>query len=286
MSEFNMDMFSDMWAQAKQELVGMWEGLDMIRSSALASDAIKRAAGTPENANMAEFVERSRQGGDPVVLDAVVVPPQEPQDLQQTELDLFEDSTVEESVVPVEVVETTAPQGFAPEPVAEEAQFAVLWGDAYHTKAGKDQVKLADYESDVAKYAKVGTDYFKMINPILLEVSSAFDGDEGVSKEKIHRAMLEIGAHESEGGSQLVNSDSTARGVFQVLAPTAKANAKTPYYGPKAQAIAGKTKAEVASMSSTQIKEWMRTNTKANAVMGTIELIKLSKAKGKLAQLK
>ena len=85
MSEFNMDTFTGMWSQAQQELAGMWEGLDVIRSSALASDAVKRAAGTPENATMAESIERARGGGTPVVLDPVV-----PEQIQ--ELDLLGDT--------------------------------------------------------------------------------------------------------------------------------------------------------------------------------------------------
>ena len=90
MAEFNIDTFNDMWKQAQQELNGMWEGLDTIKSAALASDSIKRAAGTPENADMAEFIERARQGGSPVVLDTPS--PVEPPPPQQQEFDLLGDT--------------------------------------------------------------------------------------------------------------------------------------------------------------------------------------------------
>ena len=62
--------FIGMWEQAKQELEGMWASLDTTKSAAQASDAIKRAAGTPENANMVKAIEESRALNTPVQLES------------------------------------------------------------------------------------------------------------------------------------------------------------------------------------------------------------------------
>jgi len=75
-------MIEEMLAQyerGKQELSGMWASIDGSMLAAKASDAIKRAAGTPENANMEQAIEKSRAGGDPV----------------QLETSLFEDTTAD-----------------------------------------------------------------------------------------------------------------------------------------------------------------------------------------------
>jgi len=85
--------FIGMWEQAKQELEGMWASLDTTKSAAQASDAIKRSAGTPENANMVAAIEKSRQGIEPVVL-APPPAPVAPQPVVTQELDLFEDTAV------------------------------------------------------------------------------------------------------------------------------------------------------------------------------------------------
>ena len=79
--------FMGMWEQAKQELEGMWASLDSTKSTAQASDAIKRAAGTPQDANMVDAIEKSRVSSEPVVLAPAPVVTQE--------LDLFEDTAVD-----------------------------------------------------------------------------------------------------------------------------------------------------------------------------------------------
>tara|TARA_R110000796_G_scaffold19112_10_gene57403 strand:+ start:1549 stop:2550 length:1002 start_codon:yes stop_codon:yes gene_type:complete len=58
------------YERGKQELSGMWSAIDGTMIAAKASDALKRAAGTPENANMVEAIETSRAGGEPVQLEA------------------------------------------------------------------------------------------------------------------------------------------------------------------------------------------------------------------------
>ena len=111
--------FMGMWEQAKQELDGMWASLDSTKSTAQASDAIKRAAGTPQDANMVDAIEKSRQGVEPVVLaPAPPAAPIAPQPVTE-ELDLFEDTTLDNSVIPTEEAPVLAPQGTTPEPVVE-----------------------------------------------------------------------------------------------------------------------------------------------------------------------
>jgi|TARA_R110000868_G_scaffold96261_1_gene264778 hypothetical protein len=66
-------MLEEMMAQyerGKQELSGMWSSIDGEMIAAKASDALKRAAGTPENANMTQAIETSRSGGEAVQLEA------------------------------------------------------------------------------------------------------------------------------------------------------------------------------------------------------------------------
>mgnify|MGYP003624848731 FL=1 len=66
-------MFEDMMAmyeRGKQEVSNIWDSIDSVKTAAQASDAIKTAAGTPENANMVKAIEESRSGGAPVELEA------------------------------------------------------------------------------------------------------------------------------------------------------------------------------------------------------------------------
>lgn len=189
----------------------------------------------------------------------------------------------EETVAEEKPTEAELPEA---ELVSNTPQYGSLWGSSYHTKAEDDATKQKDYDNDVKKYVKSDTSYYKDVSPILERVVSAFDGDEGIKKDKLYRAMLEIGAHESEGGTQLVNSNSSARGVFQVLVGTARENMNHAYMGPKARRLMSKTAAEVEAMTDDQVKEWMRTSTQDNAVLGTIELMKLSKDKGTISSLR
>ena len=107
--------FIGMWEQAKNELEGMWDSLDVTKSAAQASDAIKRAAGTPENANMVAAIEKARKGAEPVVLAPPA--PIAPQPVTE-ELDLFEDTTSDNSVIPAEEASVLAPQGETTQPPA------------------------------------------------------------------------------------------------------------------------------------------------------------------------
>jgi len=112
--------FIGMWEQAKDELEGMWASLDTTKSAAQASDAIKRFAGTPENATMVAAIEKSRKGAEPVVLAPAPAPtPVAPEPVPTQELDLFEDTTTDNSIVPTEEAPALAPQGETPEPVVE-----------------------------------------------------------------------------------------------------------------------------------------------------------------------
>ena len=92
-------MIEEMLAQyerGKQELSGMWASIDGSMIAAKASDAIKRAAGTPENANMEQAIEKSRSGGDPV----------------QLETSLFEDTTADTVVSDLEAEEVEVGNSF------------------------------------------------------------------------------------------------------------------------------------------------------------------------------
>ena len=82
-----------MYEKGKQELSNIWEAIDSVKVAAQASDAIKTASGTPENANMVKAIEKSRQGIEPVVL-APPPAPVAPQPVVTQELDLFEDTAV------------------------------------------------------------------------------------------------------------------------------------------------------------------------------------------------
>jgi len=59
-----------MYEKGKQELSNIWEAIDSVKVAAQASDAIKTAAGTPENANMVKAIEESRALNTPVQLEA------------------------------------------------------------------------------------------------------------------------------------------------------------------------------------------------------------------------
>ena len=110
--------FIGMWEQAKQELEGMWASLDTNKSAAQASDAIKRYAGTPENANMVEAIEESRSGGAPVQLEAT----------------LFEDTTSDTTVADLSAEEAPASNGldfeaFKSELIEDEDSKAITYKD-------------------------------------------------------------------------------------------------------------------------------------------------------------
>ena len=153
-----------------------------------------------------------------------------------------------------------------------------LWGRAFHTEAENDTDKQADYVEDVRRYVVPNSNYVNTMVPILNKVIPAFEGDSNVKGDILYRAMLEIGAHESEGATDLYNEESHASGVFQTLTSTVRDTAKdSGYYGPKAQELTGKSRQEVANMTAVQIQNWMQTDFTANAVFGAIELIKLAK---------
>ena len=57
-----------MYERGKQEVSNIWDSIDSVKTAAQASDAIKTAAGTPENANMVKAIEESRSGGAPVAV--------------------------------------------------------------------------------------------------------------------------------------------------------------------------------------------------------------------------
>jgi len=153
-----------------------------------------------------------------------------------------------------------------------------LWGRAFHTEAEYDSIKQADYVDDVRQFLVPNSNYVNTMVPILNRVVPAFAGDSGVKGDILYRAMLEIGAHESQGATDLYNKKSHASGVFQTLTSTVRDTAKdSDYYGPKAQKLTGKSREEVANMTAVQIQNWMQTDFTANAVFGAIELIKLAK---------
>ena len=58
------------YEKIKQEISEMWSSIDGVMLAAKASDALKNAAGTPENATQVEAIEKSRKGGEPVQLEA------------------------------------------------------------------------------------------------------------------------------------------------------------------------------------------------------------------------
>jgi hypothetical protein len=161
---------------------------------------------------------------------------------------------------------------------SNEAIYGELWGRAFHTEAEYDAAKQLDYKTDVALYVVPNSNYVNTMVPILNKVIPAFEGDSNVKGDILYRAMLEIGAHESEGATDLYNEDSHASGVFQTLTSTVRDTAKdSDYYGPKAQELTGKSRQEVSKMTAAQIQNWMQTDFTANAVFGAIELIKLAK---------
>ena len=59
-----------MYEKGKQELSNIWEAIDSVKVAAQASDAIKTASGTPENANMVKAIEESRALNTPVQLES------------------------------------------------------------------------------------------------------------------------------------------------------------------------------------------------------------------------
>jgi hypothetical protein len=161
---------------------------------------------------------------------------------------------------------------------SNKAMYGELWGRAFHTEAENDAAKQLDYKKDVELYVVPNSNYVNTMVPILNKVIPAFEGDSNVKGDILYRAMLEIGAHESEGATDLYNEKSHASGVFQTLTSTVRDTAKdSDYYGPKAQELTGKSRQEVSKMTAAQIQNWMQTDFTANAVFGAIELIKLAK---------
>jgi hypothetical protein len=58
------------YERGKQELSEMWSSIDGVMLAAKASDALKNAAGTPENATQVDAIERARELNEPVQLEA------------------------------------------------------------------------------------------------------------------------------------------------------------------------------------------------------------------------
>ena len=85
------------YEKIKQEISGMWSSIDGVMLAAKASDALKNAAGTPENATQAEAIEKSRKGGEPVQLEA----------------GLFEDTTADTLVADLGAEETEVDSGLS-----------------------------------------------------------------------------------------------------------------------------------------------------------------------------
>jgi|TARA_R110000803_G_scaffold157849_1_gene222131 lysozyme len=99
-------MFEEMMAQyerVKADLSGMWAAIDVTMVAAKVSDSLKKSAGTPENANMVDKIEKSRTGGSPVTLQAFTAPvPEEAQSftpsVQEEEVGVFTDTTADTTV--------------------------------------------------------------------------------------------------------------------------------------------------------------------------------------------
>jgi hypothetical protein len=85
------------YEKIKQEISGMWSSIDGVMLAAKASDALKNAAGTPENATQVEAIEKSRKGGEPVQLEA----------------GLFEDTTADTLVADLGAEETEVDSGLS-----------------------------------------------------------------------------------------------------------------------------------------------------------------------------
>ena len=163
---------------------------------------------------------------------------------------------------------------------SNKAVYGNLWGGVYHTKLEGNAAGQKLYTENVEAHLKPYSRYVKIMAPILNKVIPAFAGDSNVKGDRLYRAMLEIGAAESNGAdsSELYNSDTGASGPFQTLASSVKDSvSRQGYYGPMAAKLTGKSKKEILSMSKSEIETWMKTDFTSNAVFGTIELIKLAK---------
>ena len=240
------------------------------------------------NENLIDLIEKGANVFDDGVnafkswipfLDADKTTELEPTELESTELE-----PINVAIPYVKPVDKQTEILFKPPAIypnvldSNEAIHGRLWGRAFHTEAEYDEIKQADYVDDVRQFLVPNSNYVNTMVPILNKVVPAFAGDSGVKGDILYRAMLEIGAHESQGATDLYNRKSHASGVFQTLTSTVRDTAKdSGYYGPKAQELTGKSRQEVANMTAVQIQNWMQTDFTANAVFGAIELIKLAK---------
>lgn len=80
------------YERVKADLSGMWAAIDVTMVAAKVSDSLKKSAGTPENANMVDKIEKSRTGGSPVTLQAFTAP------VQEEEVGVFTDTTADTTV--------------------------------------------------------------------------------------------------------------------------------------------------------------------------------------------
>ena len=163
---------------------------------------------------------------------------------------------------------------------SNKALYGNLWGKTYHTELEDNAAGQKLYTENVKAHVKPYSRYVKIIAPILNKVIPAFAGDSNVKGDRLYRAMLEIGAAESNGADRayLYNTKTGASGPFQTLASSVKDSVnRVGYYGPMAEKLTGKSKKEIQDMSKSEIETWMQTDFTSNAVFGTIELIKLAK---------
>lgn len=148
-------MFEDMmvmYERGKQEISNIWDSIDSVKMAAQASDAIKTAAGTPENANMVKAIEESRSRNAPVQLEAGI----------------FQDTTADT------IVDDLEAEGL--EPVVEEAEVNAFDMDSFKAELKEDEGVRTDVYEDTTGNLTVGVGH-KVLPDDNLKAGSSIDDD-------------------------------------------------------------------------------------------------------------
>ena len=210
-------MIEEMLAQyerGKQELSGMWSSIDGVMIAAKASDALKKAAGTPENATQVEAIEKSRSGGEPVQLEA----------------GLFEDTTADTTVKDLTAEEVEPDFNLVDKIIADfdisEGIFKHKSAEGgadtmpYGLKAGMADLNMTDFTGDAGKvdYKAAATSLINMRVGQLQKSYPEFDSMRSGLQETLISTVWNQGMSGADELKKSLNAAMNLTGEAQVEA--------------------------------------------------------------------
>tara|TARA_R110000765_G_scaffold72171_1_gene140187 strand:+ start:952 stop:1887 length:936 start_codon:yes stop_codon:yes gene_type:complete len=210
-------MIEEMLAQyerGKQELSGMWSSIDGVMIAAKASDALKKAAGTPENATQVEAIEKSRSGGEPVQLEA----------------GLFEDTTADTTVKDLTAEEVEPDFNLVDKIIADfdisEGIFKHKSAEGgadtmpYGLKAGMADLNMTDFTGDAGKvdYKAAATSLINMRVGQLQKSYPEFDSMRSGLQETLISTIWNQGMSGADELKKSLNAAMNLTGEAQVEA--------------------------------------------------------------------